>query len=122
MLCLQIYVNILYFLICFLFTVRASLRAAIVEVAAVVEDPKAAKGGAKGAKGAKATPAPAVVAAPVVSADEGNDEGNDIKEDQVELMRDRKTLELESAQRKRRQECAGAVRARCVYNNIRLSF
>jgi hypothetical protein len=72
-----------------------------VVVGAIVEEKVTAKGG-KAAKGSKAKPSAAVVAAPVVQIIEDVlDDVADVDEkkgEQVELMRDRKTLELEELQ------------------------
>jgi hypothetical protein len=72
-----------------------------VVVGAIVEEKVTAKGG-KAAKGSKAKPSAAVVAAPVVQIiEDALDDVADVDEkkgEQVELMRDRKTLELEELQ------------------------
>jgi hypothetical protein len=86
------------------------LKSEVVEAAPVVEDPKNAKSAKvkAPAKGTAAAPTPAA-AAPIETEE---DEANVIKEDQVELMRDRKILELESSQRRKREKLADSVRER----------
>lgn len=65
---------------------------------------KSSKGGKTPAKGAAAAPL-AVADEPALQVDV-DDQADVIKEDQVELMRDRKLLEMEATQRRLRERLA----------------
>jgi hypothetical protein len=88
-----------------------------VVVGAIAEEKVTAKGG-KAAKGSKAKPSAAVVAAPVVQVIEDTlDDFADVDEmkgEQVELMRDRKTLELEELQGSERRARGNAFTDRLI--------
>ena len=84
-----------------------SLKA--VSILAAPENPIAVKKGKAVAKGAKETKSIVAVSTPVALSykdlddDDSEGEVDEIKPEQVELMRDRKTLELESSQSRLRQ-------------------
>jgi hypothetical protein len=88
--------------------VQAALRAEVVEAVPVDVDAKSKTGKVKAP--AKSTAPVAVAASP--SVDVEDDDENLIKEDQVELMRDRKILELESSQRRKREGMADNISKR----------